>query len=168
MSTFTLIHVVLSLAGIAAGFVVMAGFIRGRLHESWSTFFLATTVATNVTGFGFPIVRVLPAHIVGGVSLVVLAVALFARYGRRLAGGWSRIFALSALTALYLNVFVLVAQLFRRVPPLHALAPTESEPPFFIAQVLVLIVFAVFARAAVRGFRGEAVLSGQAVGVPGA
>ena len=166
LTAFTLVHVALSLAGIGAGFVVMAGFIRGKLHDGWSVLFLTTTVLASVTGFGFPFVRVLPAHIVGGISLVVLATALYARYGRQLAGGWSRIFALSSLVALYLNVFILGAQLFRRVPQLHALAPTEAEPPFFIAQVVVLVVFAGFGRSAVRGFRGWVAPPAQAVRAP--
>jgi hypothetical protein len=166
LAAFTLIHVALSLAGIIAGLVLAVGFTRGRLDEGWSVLFLSTTVATSVTGFGFPFVRVLPAHTVGVISLVVLAAAIYGRYGRQLAGRWSRIFALGSLVALYLNIFVLVAQLFRRIPQLHALAPTESEPPFFIAQVMVLAVFAWFGRSALRGFRAGAAQPARVVTAP--
>jgi hypothetical protein len=166
LAAFTLFHVVLSLVGIAAGFVVLQGFRRGKQHAGWTTLFLVTTIATSVTGFGFPFVRLLPAHIIGVASLVVLAVALFARYARHLAGRWRRPYALSGAVAQYLNVFVLVAQVFRRVPQLHALAPTESELPFFIAQVVVLVLFVLFARPAIRGFRAAHVPSAHAVGAP--
>src|SRR5262245_27528047 len=166
LAAFTLFHVVLSLVGIAAGFVVLQGFRRGKQHTGWTTLFLVTTFASSVTGFGFPFVRLLPAHMIGVASLVVLAVALFARCGRQLVGPWARLYALSCAVAQYLNVFVLVAQVFRRVPQLHALAPTESEPPFFIAQVVVLVLFVLFARPAVRGFRAGSIPSAQTVAAP--
>ena len=115
--------------------------LTGKRLDGWTALFLASTVATSVTGFGFPFDHLLPSHIVGGISLVVLAVASYARYGRRLAGGWRAAYVIGAVVAFYLNVFVLIVQLFRRVPALTALAPTQSEPPFAIAQLGVLVLF---------------------------
>jgi hypothetical protein len=141
LATFTLIHVVISLAGIGSGLVVAVGLLSAKRLDGWTAIFLATTVLTSVTGFGFPFEHLLPSHIVGGVSLLVLALAIYARYGRHLAGPWRRVYAIGAVVALYLNVFVLVVQLFRNVPALMELAPTQSEPPFAIAQLVVLALF---------------------------
>jgi K+-transporting ATPase A subunit len=94
-----------------------------------------------MTGFGFPVDHVLPSHVVGALSLLVLAIAVFARYGRRMAGAWRWVYAVTAMIAFYFNVFVLVVQLFQKVPALKALAPTQSEPPFAIVQLVVLAVF---------------------------
>ena len=152
--TFTLAHVVISLIGIGSGLVVSLGMLNGKRLDGWTGFFLATTVLTSATGFGFPFEHLLPAHIVGVISLVVLALAIFARYGRRLAGAWRRVYVIGAVVALYLNVFVLVVQLFRRVPALQALAPTQSEPPFAIAQLAVLALFIVLGVFATKRFRG--------------
>src|SRR5258706_7544658 len=121
MTTFTIVHVVLSLVGIVAGLVVVAGLITARRLDGWTVLFLASTVATSVTGYGFPVDHVLPSHVVGGISLVVLGGAILARYGRRLAGGWRRIYVIGTVVALYLNVFVLIVQAFRRVPALTAI-----------------------------------------------
>ena len=151
--TFTLAHVVISLIGIGSGLVVSLGMLTGKRLNGWTGLFLATTVLTSVTGFGFPFDQLLPAHIVGGISLVVLALAIFARYGRRLAGAWRRVYVIGAVVALYLNVFVLVVQLFRRVPALQTLAPTQSEPPFVIAQVAVLALFILLGVFATKRFR---------------
>jgi hypothetical protein len=131
MTTLTFVHVVLSLIGIFSGFVVAFGLLAARRLDGWTALFLATTVATSVTGFLFPFHRFLPSHGVGIVSLIVLAIAVFARYVRQLAGAWRRIYAITAVIALYLNVFVLIAQAFMKVPALRAMAPTQSEPPFF-------------------------------------
>jgi hypothetical protein len=152
LTVFTLIHVVLSLIGILAGIVVLLGFLRGKLHKGWIALFLITTVLTSITGYGFPFVKLLPAHIVGAVSLVILVIASMALYSQHLAGRWRTAFVLSSVAALYLNSLVGVAQLFRRVPFLHALAPTESEPPFMAAQVVLLVVFIGLGWLAVRGF----------------
>ena len=143
MTTFTFVHVVLSLIGILSGFVVVFGLLGGKRLDGWTALFLVTTVLTSVTGFLFPFHKFLPSHGVGIVSLVVLAIAIFARYVRQLAGGWRRGYAVSAVIALYLNVFVLIAQLFMKVPALRAMAPTGSEPPFLVAQVAVLVLFVV-------------------------
>ena len=142
MAIFTAVHVALSLIGIVAGLVVLGGFLVGAWKNTWNLVFLTTTALTSITGYGFPFERVLPSHIVGGLSLVVLALGTFALYGRHLAGGWQRTYVASAVVALYFNVFVLVVQLFLKVPALHALAPTQSEPPFAIAQLAVLVLFA--------------------------
>jgi hypothetical protein len=144
-STFTLIHVVLSLAGIFAGLVMMFGLVGGKRFDGWTAVFLATTVATSVTGFGFPFDHLLPSHKVGIVSLLVLPLAIAARYAFHLAGAWRRIYVITAAVALYLNIFVLVVQLFLKVPALQALAPTQKEPPFVIAQLAVLVLFGALA-----------------------
>jgi hypothetical protein len=129
MTTFGAVHTLISLVGIVTGLIVVFGMVRGKRLDGWTAVFLLTTVATSVTGFGFPFAVLLPSHKVGIVSLLVLAVAIFARYIGHLAGMWRAIYAVSAVTALYLNVFVLVVQLFRRVTLLQALAPTQSETP---------------------------------------
>src|SRR5271165_1758032 len=153
LSTFTLFHVVLSLLGIAAGLIVVYGLLSGKRLESWTAFFLVTTVLTSATGFLFPFKHLLPSHIVGMLSLLVLAVAIVARYPRRLEGGWRRIYVVCAMVALYLNCFVLVVQLFLKVPALHALAPNGNEPPFLIAQIALLAVFVLLTIVAARRFR---------------
>lgn len=155
LQTYTLIHVVISLLGIGSGLVVVYGLLTGRRLNGWTAFFLATTVATSVTGFGFPFERLLPSHKVGIISLVVLAVAILARYGRRLAGAWRWIYVVSAVMALYLNVFVGIVQAFQNVPSLKALAPTQSEPPFLLTQLVVLALFIGLAVMAALRFRIE-------------
>src|SRR6266496_5351101 len=152
-ATFTLVHVVLSLVGIVAGLVVMFGLVAGKRFDGWTVVFLATTVATSVTGFGFPSDRLLPSHKVGIVSLLVLPLVIAARYAFRLSGAWRRVFVIGAAIALYLNIFVLVVQLFLKVPTLKALAPTQKEPPFVIAQILVLVLFVVVGTLAAKRSR---------------
>jgi hypothetical protein len=158
MTTFTFVHVVISLVGILSGLVVLFGLIAGKRLDGWTALFLVSTVATSVTGFMFPFHKLLPSHVVGVVSLVVLAVAILARYNRQLAGGWRRTYVISAVIALYLNVFVLVVQLFEKVPALNAMAPTQSEPPFKITQVVVMAIFVVLGIFAAKGFRERTVL----------
>jgi hypothetical protein len=153
--TYTLIHVVISLVGIGSGLIVLFGLLTGKSLESWSALFLASTALTSVTGFGFPFHKLLPSHKVGIISLVVLAVALLARYALHLAGAWRWIYVICATMALYLNVFVLVVQGFLKVPALKAMAPTQSEPPFLVAQLVVLALFVVLSILAVRKFRPE-------------
>jgi hypothetical protein len=157
MTTFTFVHVVISLVGILSGLVVLFGLIAGKRLDGWTALFLLTTVATSVTGFMFPFHKLLPSHVVGVISLVVLAIAILARYSRHLAGGWSRTYVISAVIALYLNVFVLVVQLFEKVPALNALAPTRSEPPFLVTQVVVMAIFVVLGIFAAKGFREQTV-----------
>ena len=158
MTTFTFVHGVISLVGILSGLVVLFGLIAGKRLDGWTALFLITTVATSVTGFMFPFHKLLPSHVVGGISLVVLAIAIYARYSRHLAGGWRRTYVISSAIALYLNVFVLVVQLFEKVPALNALAPTQSELPFKITQLVVLAIFVVLGIFAARGFRERTIL----------
>jgi hypothetical protein len=153
LTIFTLAHVVISLIGIFSGLVVAYGFLAGKLLDGWTAAFLTSTVLTSVTGFLFPFHHLLPSHIVGVISLVILAIAIFARYGRKLTGGWRATYVVSAMAALYLNVFVLVVQLFLKVPALKALAPTQTEAPFKVAQIAVLIVFVVLSIFATVRFR---------------
>jgi hypothetical protein len=153
MTTLTFVHVVLSLIGIFSGFIVMFGLFAGKRLDGWTAIFLVSTVATSVTGFLFPFHRFLPSHGVGIVSLIVLAVAILARYTFDLAGAWRRTYVISAMISLYLNVFVLVAQLFQKVPALKAMAPTQSEPPFLVAQLVVMAVFVALTIAAALRFR---------------
>ena len=155
MSTFTAIHVALSLVGIVSGFVVAAGMLESRRLDGWTLLFLATTVATSVTGFGFARNHVLPSHVVGVISLAILALAIFALYVFALRRSWRWIYVVSAVAALYLNVFVLVAQAFQKLPLLHALAPTQSDPPFAIVQGLVLLGALALGTAAVRRFHPD-------------
>jgi hypothetical protein len=155
LQPFTFAHVLVSLVGILSGFVVLYGLLTARRLEGWTALFLVTTVATSVTGFGFPIDIILPSHIVGAISLLVLAVAIIARYAFHLAGAWRPIYVISAGIALYLNVFVLIAQLFQKVPALKALAPTQSEPPFVLAQAAALAVFVLLITAASIKFHPE-------------
>ena len=155
-SAFTLFHVVVSLIGIVTGIIVAVAMLGSKTTNGWTAIFLATTALTSITGFLFPSDKVLPSHIVGAVSLVVLIIAIVALYGYRLARSWRWIYVVSALVALYLNVFVLVAQAFLKVAILHALAPTQSDPGFIIAQLIVLAVFVVLGIRAVRHFHPEA------------
>jgi hypothetical protein len=152
---FTLIHVVISVLGIISGLVVVGGLIAGSRLDGWTALFLTTTVLTSVTGFGFPFTQVLPPHIVGALSLVVLAVCIAARYWKHLAGAWRATYVITSVVALYLNVFVLVVQLFTKTPPLAQLAPTQQEPPFAVTQALVLALFVWLGRAAWHGFRTQ-------------
>jgi hypothetical protein len=153
MTTFTFVHVVISLVAIFSGLIVVLGMISGRKIEGLTGLFLATTVLTSVTGFFFPYHGFTPGIGVGIISMVVLVVAIFARYIRHMVGGWRKTYVITAVLALYLNCFVLVAQLFEKVPALHALAPKGSEPPFAIAQGLVMAVFIVLGIYAVKGYR---------------
>ena len=155
-SAFTLFHVALSLVGIVAGVVVAAAMLGSKTANGWTALFLATTVLTSVTGFLFPSDKVLPSHIVGVISLLVLIIAIAALYGYRLARSWRWIYVVSALVALYLNVFVLVAQAFQKVAVLNALAPTQSDPGFIIAQLIVMAIFVVLGIRAVKRFHPEA------------
>jgi hypothetical protein len=150
---FTLVHIAISLAGIASGFGALSGWFVGKLFPRWTAWFLATTVATSVTGFFFPFHGFTPAIGVGIVSLAILAVALFALYVRRLSGPWRKAFVICSVAALYLNFFVLVVQLFQKTPALIAIAPKQTEPPFALTQAVVLIVFIVFGIIAARRFR---------------
>jgi hypothetical protein len=153
MTTLTFIHVVISLIGILSGAVVLLGLLASRRLDGWTAIFLVTTVLTSVTGYFFPFHKILPSHIIGALSLVALAIAIVARYAKSMAGAWRRAYVISAMIAFYLNVFVLIFQAFVKQAPLRALAPTQSEPPFLIAQVSVMILFIVLTVFAVKRFR---------------
>jgi len=155
LSTFTLVHVIISLIGIVSGFIVLFGLFGSHRLPGMTALFLITTILTSVTGFLFPFDKLLPSHMVGIVSLIVLAIACFALYVMKLSGPWRWIYTLTAMIALYLNVFVLVIQSFLKIGPLHALAPSvpPSEPPFAVAQGVVLVFFVIAIIGAVRRFR---------------
>jgi hypothetical protein len=138
IATFTLLHVVLSLVGIATSIIVVLGMFSSSRLNGWTALFLASTVLTSVTGFFFPFERLLPSHIVGVLSLIVLAIAILGLYVYRLAGPWRWLYVAGAVVALYFNVFVGVVQAFLKIPILNSLAPTQSELPFVVAQLAVL------------------------------
>ena len=140
---FLQIHVALSLIGIASGLVVLYGLLNGNPLAGWTALFLVTTILTGVTGFPLPPFGFDPARTVGIVLLVLLAAAVAARYIFSLAGAWRWIYVISAIMALYLNVFVGVVQAFQKLPFLQTLAPTQAEPPFQITQLVVLAIFIV-------------------------
>jgi hypothetical protein len=154
--TFTIVHTILSLIGIAAGIVVLIAMFGSSRLPRWTAVFLATTVLTSVTGFMFPRDHLMPSHVVGVISLVVLAIAIRARYRYRLVRAWRWIYVVCAVMALYLNVFVLVVQSFQKLPSLARLAPTQSEPPFVVAQLAVLVMFAALCAGAAIKFRPAA------------
>jgi len=144
--------VLLSLVGIFSGLVAVGGLIAGVRFRRWIGIFLTTTLLTSITGFGFPFVTLLPSHIVGALSLVVLLGAIAAMYWKHLEGGWRRAFVVLSVLALYLNVFVLVAQLLQKIPALAMLAPTPAAPASAATQAFVLVLFAVLGWAALKGF----------------
>ena len=155
MNPFLMIHVAISLIGIASGLVVLSGMLTGKRFDGLTLVFLTTTVATSLTGFLLPLNGFTPAVGVAILSLLVLALAFLARYAYNLQGTWRWIYVVGATVALYFNVFVLVVQLFQKVPSLNALAPTQSEPAFLIAQLATLGLFVVLGIAALVRFHPE-------------
>ena len=153
LSTFTLVHVIISLIGIIFGLIVLYGLLTAKRLDGWTGIFLLFTVLTSVTGFLFPFEHLLPSHKVGIISLVLLAIAIAARYSFHMAGAWRSIYVVSAIMSLYLNCFVLVAQAFLKAPALHALAPTGTEPPFLVTQLIVLVIFIGLTILAVKRFK---------------
>ena len=158
LSTFITVHVIISLIGIVAGIIVMFGMLGSNRMPGLTAIFLLFTILTSATGFLIPPLvsdKLLPSHIIGALSLVLLAVACFALYGQKLSGRWRLIYVLTALISLYLNVFVLVIQSFLKIPALHALAPSvpPSEPPFAIVQGIVLVFFVIVIIGAIRRYR---------------
>jgi hypothetical protein len=154
LETFTLIHVLMSLLGIGSGIVVMYGFLTNQRLNRWTAVFLLTTALTSLTGFLFPFTAMTPAIKLGIISLVVLTLAIVTRYFVHLA--WRKTYVIAACVALYFNMFVLVVQSFEKVPPLRAIAPTQKEPPFAIAQIVLLLLFVVLTTFAVKRFRAGA------------
>lgn len=157
VSTLQTFHVIISLVGIVTGLVVLFGMIGGRRMSRLTGVFLVTTLVTTLTGFLFPYNGFTPAIGVGIISTIILLVALYARYGKRMVGAWRGIYVLTSVIALYLNVFVLVVQLFQKVPSLHALAPNGNEPPFGIVQGALLLFFLLTGFLAFRRFSPSAI-----------
>ncbi len=157
LNVFTLVHVMICIVGIVAGFGVLFGLLNGKWSPAWTLVFIVFNVLTNVTGFMFPFNGVLPSHVVAAIALVLLAVAIVALYGKSLAGPWRTTYVVTAMLALYLNMFVLVAQMFQKMPQLKALAPNGSEPPFAITQGLVLLLALVLIYQATRSFRSAGI-----------
>jgi hypothetical protein len=157
LHTFTIVHVIISLIGIGSGFVVLIGLLTSRLLAGWTVLFLVSTVATSVTGFLFPFHGFTPGIALGIISIIVLAIAILARYVGRLVGFRRQTYVITSMVALYLNFFVLIAQSFQKIPALKAVAPTQSEPPFALTQLVVLALFVVLTIVAAFKFRGPQV-----------
>jgi hypothetical protein len=153
LATFTIIHVLISLIGIGTGLIVLFGLLNGKLLSPWNGIFLLFTILTSITGFMYPFEKVTPGIILGVLSLIVLAIALFALYVFHLKGVWRTTYVVTAMIALYFNCFVLVVQSFMKVPFLHALAPTGTEAPFKIVQLLLLIITITLIVMAAKRFR---------------
>jgi hypothetical protein len=155
LSTFTTVHVIISLIAIVSGIIVMFGLLGSKRMPGMTAIFLLFTILTSATGFLFPFEKLLPSHMIGILSLVLLAIACIALYGMNLSAAWRSVYVVTAMTSLYLNVFVLIIQAFLKVPALHALAPSvpPSEPPFAVIQGIVLVFFVVVIIGAVRRFR---------------
>jgi len=155
LNLFTLVHILISLIGILSGLVVVGGWLAGREFARLTALFLGMTILTSSTGFFFPLKGFTPAVGVGILSLILLAVAVFALYGRKLVGGWRKTYVITAIAALYFNFFVLIAQMFQKVPALKELAPTQTEPPFGAAQLVVFALFLTLGLGAVKNFRAS-------------
>ncbi len=155
LQIYTIIHTIISLIGIFTGLVALGGLLAGKRFDGWTNWFLITTTLTSVTGFFFPFHGFTPAIGVGIISCIVLAIAIYARHAKHLAGEWRWIYVISATIALYLNFFVGVVMVFRRVPTLHALAPTQTEPPFQHTQLIVLAIFVVLTIISIIRFKVE-------------
>ncbi len=155
LETYTFVHVVISLVGIFTGLIVLFGLLAGKRLDGWTKWFLIMTTATSVTGFFFPFHGFTPAIALGIMSLIVLAVAIFARYPRQLIGHWRWIYIVSAVIALYFNVFVAIVQAYEKIPALKVLAPTQTEPPFKLTQLVVLAIFVLLGIVATIAFRNE-------------
>ncbi|MGA9952585.1 MAG: hypothetical protein WBQ22_05025 [Bradyrhizobium sp.] len=155
LSAVTTLHVVISLVGIVTGLIVLSGLFKSQSMPGMTAIFLITTILTNATGFMFPFEKLLPSHVIAIISLVLLAIACVALYSMKLSGAWRSIYVITAITSLYLNIFVLVIQSFLKIGFLHALAPSvpPSEPPFAIVQGVVLVLFVIAGIAAVRRYR---------------
>jgi hypothetical protein len=168
ITTVTLFHTVISIVAIAAGLVVVGGLIAGVRIDGWTGIFLVTTAVTSITGFFFPFGKLLASHWIGIISLVILPFVIAARYWKQLRGGWRGIYVVGTVLVLYLNFFILLVQLFRRIPALLVAAPRQTEPSFVLTQLLVLALFAWLGVAAFRRFRPQAVVTARQASVPAA
>ena len=155
LQIYTVIHTLISLVAIFTGLVVVVGMLGGKRLDGWTKWFLITAVATTITGFFFPFHGFTPAIGLGIISLPFLALTIFARYAKRLAGPWRWIYVIGAVICLYFNLFVAVVQAFEKIPALHAMAPTQTEPPFKLTQLIVLLVSSLLAIVAAIRFRPE-------------
>ena len=155
LQIYTVIHTLISLVAIFTGLVVVVGMLGGKRLDGWTKWFLITAVATTITGFFFPFHGFTPAIGLGIISLPFLALTIFARYAKRLAGPWRWIYVIGAVICLYFNLFVAVVQTFEKIPALHAMAPTQTEPPFKLTQLVVLLVSVLLAIVAAIRFRPE-------------
>jgi hypothetical protein len=153
LTAYTIVHVLISLVALFTGWVVVAGLLRGRHIPGWTSWFLIASATTSVTGFFFPATRLMPSHILGILTLLASCPAMYALYSRSLAGGWRKAYAICATLTAYFNTFAIVSQLFGKVPALKALAPTQTEPPFAIAELSVMILFFILGILAVKRFR---------------
>jgi hypothetical protein len=168
ITTLTLVHTVISIVAIAAGLVVVGGLIAGVRIDGWTGIFLLTSVLTSVTGFFFPFAQLIASHWIGIISLIVLPVVIAARYWKQLVGPWRGVYVVGTVLVLYLNFFVLIVQLFRRIPALLVAAPKQTEPPFVLTQLLVLALFAWLGIAAFRRFRPQVVVTARQATAAGA
>lgn len=159
LATYTLIHVIISLIGIGSGLIVLFGMFGSKRLDGMTALFLATTALASLTGFGFPFEHVTPGIILGVLSVIVLAIAIPARYSFRMSGKWRAIYVVTAVIALYFNCFVLIAQSFMKVPALHALAPKGNEPPFAIAEGILLVLFIIAGVKAVKKFHPDSAVN---------
>jgi hypothetical protein len=166
--TITLGHTVISIVAIAAGLVVVGGLIAGVRIDGWTGIFLVTSALTSITGFFFPFTRLLASHWIGVISLVILPFVIAARYWKHLRGGWRGTYVVGTVLVLYLNFFILLVQLFRRIPALLVAAPKQTEPPFVLTQLLVLALFAWLGFAAFRRFRPQVVVTAKQATAPAA
>ena len=155
LQIYTIIHTLISLVALFAGFVVLFGLLTGNRIDGWTKWFLISAVATTVTGFFFPFHGITPAIKLGIISSVVLVITIYARYAKHLTGAWRWIYVVGAVLALYFNVFVGIVQSFEKISALTAMAPTQSEPPFKLTQLVVLDLFVVLTFVAAIRFRPE-------------
>jgi hypothetical protein len=161
ITTLTLVHTVISIVAITAGLVVVGGLIAGVRIDGWTGIFLVTTALTSISGFFFPFAQLLPSHWLGIISLLILPLVIAARYWKHLRGAWRGIYVAGTVLVLYLNFFILLVQLFRRIPALIVAAPKQTEPPFVLIQLLVLALFAWLGFAAFRRFRPQVVVTAK-------
>ena len=164
--TLTLFHTIISIVAITAGLVVVGGLIAGVRIDGWTGIFLVTTALTSITGFFFPFTHLTGSQWIGIISLIILPFVIAARYWKHLVGGWRGTYVIGTVLVLYLNFFVLMVQLFRRIPALLAAAPKQTEPPFVLSQLLVLALFAWLGLAAFRRFRPQVVVTAKQATAP--
>jgi hypothetical protein len=153
LTIFAWVHTILSLVALVAGIVVVKELLSSSVSRGWTALFVVTAFSTSATGFVFPFERFIDSHWTGLAALVVLALIILAHYVFRLTGFWRWIYSLGMVLSLYFLALVAIAQAFKKVPVLTAMAPTQSEPPFLVAQLVVLAIFGVVSISAVRKFR---------------